>query len=424
MKKTFFCSECGHESWGWLGMCPSCKSWNTFTDNKELIKADSYSFKKLNEINVLNVENAKTSLSEFNRVLGGGIPRGAFLLLSGEPGAGKSTLILSLLRERTYKKSLYISGEESYAQIKSRCERIKIEGDDLILSNETDYKKILDLAKYIKPEIIIIDSIQMLKAGEAIGVGQEKIKEITIELLEFGKKQNTTFILIGHITKAGLVAGPKYIEHMVDITLKLEVDKVEGNRILSSKKNRFGSTDEVGVFEMKANGFRDTQKKHTSIPGLRGRTFAGIIKGNRLFRSEVQTLYVSNTQVGSTYVNGHYESKRLNMLLAIIEKYLKIRIKNKEVYLNIIGHKNYLDNQVDLAVAASLLASYYGIVIPVNYIFMGEIGLSGEIRISKMLKRIKGEEIIITGIDNKDNESYNYIQCANIQELQKVVVAL
>lgn len=426
MKNTFYCSECDYMSHGWLGLCPSCKSWNTFSNMKKENSKKSSAYKKLSDVKADKNVCIPTQISEFDRVLGGGIFKGSLILLSGEPGAGKSTLILTILKSLREKKVFYVSGEESPDQIKLRYDRIGCETDKIFLTQETDYKEIIKMADEIKPDLLIIDSIQTLKSIEAKGLGPGLIKDITKELLEYSNKSGVIIILIGHITKSGQVAGPKYIEHMVDVTLKLEIDNVENYRLLSSTKNRYGSTGEVGIFHLCQTGFKEvSNNKKPRDSSLIGKTYAASIKGRRILSFEVQSLIVKNNSGSSLNVTGPYEQKRLEMLIAIIEKYLKYNFTNKSVFINIVGNKSYVSEHSDLSVIASIISSFRNIKIPSNYKFLGEVGLTGEVRENTMkLNNLNKYDQIVTSIDNVPNQSYNLINCRNINELHKLVLNL
>lgn len=425
MKNTFYCSECDYVSHGWLGLCPSCKSWNTFTDIKKEVNRNSCGYRKLFEVKADKRICFKTNISEFDRVLGGGIFKGSLILLSGEPGAGKSTLILTILKSLIDKKVFYVSGEESSEQIKLRYDRIGCNSDKIYLTSETDYKEIIKMSDELEPNIIIIDSIQTLKSDEAKNSGPGLLKDITKELLEYSKSSGVVIILIGHITKSGQVAGPKYIEHMVDVTLRLDVDNLENYRLLSSSKNRFGSAGEIGVFHLNEKGFDEVNKcKKKMLFSAIGKTYAASIKGRRLFSFEVQSLIVKSNN-STLNITGPYEQKRLEMLIAVIQKYLKLNFTNKNIFINIIGNKNYVSEQSDLSIIASIISSYCNIKIPSSYKFLGEVGLTGEIRTSDIrLNNFDESDNIVTSIDNISNQRYNLNNCRNINELYELVLNL
>ena len=397
VKTTFFCNECGAQYAKWQGQCTSCKSWNTIQEeiiDKSIPKKweSSANYRKvskavkINEI-VYNSEDRLTTLdNEFNRVLGGGIVPGSLILLGGEPGIGKSTLLLQISLNIAF-KTLYVSGEESKNQIKMRSNRIKYNNDNCYILTETNVENIFQHIEKIKPEILIIDSIQTLNTNliDSASGSVSQIKTCTTELINFAKESSTPVLLIGHITKDGNIAGPKILEHMVDTVLQFEGDRNYLYRILRVNKNRFGSTNEIGVYEMSINGLKEINNPSEILitkknQCLSGNAISATIEGMRPFMIEVQAL-VSTAVYGTPQRSATgFNSKRLNMLLAVLEKRAGFKLGVKDVFLNITGGISVEDTAIDLAVIAAILSSNDEIVISKGFCFAAEIGLSGEVR--------------------------------------------
>jgi DNA repair protein RadA/Sms len=394
-KSAFFCQECGYEAPKWLGKCPSCSSWNTFVEEivasgKQSISfsADTRSAKPtlINEIENL-VENRMQLVDvELNRVLGGGLVKGALVLIGGEPGIGKSTLMLQMAIQEPL-NILYVSGEESEQQIRMRAERIGIKNNHCQLLTETNLVNILNHAKALMPEMLIIDSIQTLfySAIDSSPGSVSQVRECTAQLLRFAKETNVPVFLIGHITKDGSIAGPKVLEHMVDAVLQFEGDRNHVYRLLRTVKNRFGSTNELGIYEMQGTGLRMVENpseiliSHTE-GNLSGIAIATTIEGLRPLQVEVQAL-VSSAAYGTPQRSSTgFDAKRLNMLLAVMEKRCGFKLASKDVFLNIAGGIKVDDPAVDLAVTMAVLSSNADIAIPRGITFAAEVGLSGEVR--------------------------------------------
>ena len=412
VKTAFFCQECGTQYPKWLGQCTSCKSWNTLVEEivqKEEKKAwattNTTSSKrvakplKINEISTSKEVRLDTKDQELNRVLGGGLVTGSMILLGGEPGIGKSTLLLQISLKLPY-KTLYVSGEESQQQIKMRAERINPTNDNCYILTETNTQNIFQQIEYIQPDVLIIDSIQTLHTDyiESSAGSVSQIKECTAELTKFAKETGTPVLIIGHITKEGSIAGPKILEHMVDTVLQFEGDRNHVYRILRANKNRFGSTAELGIYEMLGNGLREVSNPSEILISHKDEELSGIaisstIEGVRPLMVEVQAL-VSTAVYGTPQRSATgYNLKRLNMILAVLEKRAGFRLGQKDVFLNITGGINVDDPAIDLAVVASILSSDQDISIAKNYAFAGEVGLSGEIRpVNKIDLRIQEAE--------------------------------
>jgi DNA repair protein RadA/Sms len=410
-KTVYVCQNCGADSPKWIGRCNSCGQWNTYVEEILTKKSGSVSFtsqneparvEKLKDISVQNTTRIDTRDSEFNRVLGGGIVPGSLILLGGEPGIGKSTLVLQLALKLTHLKVLYVSGEESGQQLRLRAERLgggKAIGETLVFT-ETNLQNILTLSNHEKPELIIIDSIQTL-SSENIESSQgsvSQVRECAASLLKFAKETHTPIILIGHITKDGSIAGPKVLEHIVDVVLQFEGDTHHMYRILRSMKNRFGSTYEIGVYEMLGTGLKEISNPSEIFIGrnlekLSGVSVAATMEGIRPLLIEVQSL-VSTAAYGTPQRSATgFDLRRLNMLLAVLEKRANFKLISKDVFLNIAGGIRVDDPAIDLGVISAILSSTVDIAVDNQFCFAGEISLSGEIRpVNRVEQRISEAE--------------------------------
>ena len=398
LKTTFFCQNCGSQYSKWQGQCTACKEWNTITEEviqkpeKSDWKTPSSTTKrvskplKINEIDVSKEARLNTIDNEFNRVLGGGLVQGSLTLLGGEPGIGKSTLLLQISLNLPY-KTLYVSGEESQKQIKMRAERINPNTNNCYILTETKTQNIFKQIEALDPDIVVIDSIQTLHSDyiESSSGSISQIKECTTELIKFAKETSTPVILIGHITKDGNIAGPKILEHMVDTVLQFEGDRNHVFRILRANKNRFGSTNELGIYEMQGSGLREVSNPSEILISqkdeeLSGNAVAATLEGMRPLMIEVQAL-VSTAVYGTPQRSATgFNAKRLNMLLAVLEKRAGFRLGAKDVFLNITGGITVDDPAIDLAVVAAILSSNEDVAIEKDFCFAAEIGLSGEVR--------------------------------------------
>ncbi len=398
VKTTFFCQNCGSQYSKWQGQCTACKEWNTIVEEviqkeeKSGWKLPSSSTKRVSKpLRIQDIDTSKearlnTFDSEFNRVLGGGIVPGSLILLGGEPGIGKSTLLLQVALKMSY-KTLYVSGEESQKQIKMRAERIHSESTNCYILTETKTQNIFKQIEALEPDIVIVDSIQTLHSDyiESSSGSISQIKECTTELIKFAKETATPVILIGHITKDGNIAGPKILEHMVDTVLQFEGDRNHVFRILRANKNRFGSTNELGIYEMQGSGLREVSNPSEILISkkdeeLSGNAIAATLEGMRPLMIEVQAL-VSTAVYGTPQRSATgFNAKRLNMLLAVLEKRAGFRLGTKDVFLNITGGINVDDPAIDLAVVASILSSNEDVSLQKDYCFAAEVGLLGEIR--------------------------------------------
>ncbi|MES2812192.1 MAG: DNA repair protein RadA [Bacteroidota bacterium] len=411
LKTSFFCQSCGSQYAKWQGQCNACKEWNTIVEEiiqkeeKSSWKTETSSVKKaskplkINEIDSGEEIRMNTTDGELNRVLGGGLVPGSLTLLGGEPGIGKSTLLLQISLKLPY-KTLYVSGEESQKQIKMRAERITPNSDNCYILTETKTQNIFRQIEEIEPEIVIIDSIQTLHTDyiESSAGSISQIRETTAELIKFAKETNVPVILIGHITKDGTIAGPKILEHMVDTVLQFEGDRNHVYRILRSLKNRFGSTAELGIYEMQGSGLREVSNPSEILIShkneeLSGTAIASTLEGMRPLMIEIQAL-VSTAVYGTPQRSTTgYNAKRLNMILAVLEKRAGFRLGAKDVFLNITGGISVDDPAIDLAVVAAILSSNEDISIDKDFCFAGEVGLSGEIRpVNRVDQRIQEAE--------------------------------
>ncbi len=398
VKTTFFCQNCGAQYAKWQGQCNACKEWNTIAEEiiqkpeKSDWKTPSKGTKrvskplKIKDIDLSEEARLNSLDNEFNRVLGGGIVPGSLTLLGGEPGIGKSTLLLQISLKLPY-KVLYVSGEESQKQIKMRAERINPENNNCYILTETKTQNIFKQIEELEPEIVIIDSIQTLHTDyiESSSGSISQIKECTTELIKFAKETAIPVILIGHITKDGNIAGPKILEHMVDTVLQFEGDRNHVFRILRAHKNRFGSTNELGIYEMQGSGLREVSNPSEILISkkdeeLSGNAIAATLEGMRPLMIEVQAL-VSTAVYGTPQRSATgFNAKRLNMLLAVLEKRAGFRLGAKDVFLNITGGITVDDPAIDLAVVAAILSSNEDEALQQDFCFAAEVGLSGEIR--------------------------------------------
>ena len=411
VKTTFVCNNCGSNFPKWQGQCTSCKSWNSITeevilkpknntwDTQSVKNIKSSTPQKISNIVYKEEDRLVTSDTELNRVLGGGVVPGSLILLGGEPGIGKSTLLLQIAIRLPY-STLYVSGEESQSQIKMRANRMDHESDDCYVLTEISLESIFKQIEKTKPQILIIDSIQTLKTElvDSAPGSVSQIKTCTSELINFAKKTSTPVIIIGHITKDGNIAGPKILEHMVDTVLQFEGDRNHVYRILRVNKNRFGSTNEIGVYEMNVKGLKEITNPSEILISkknqeLSGNAISATIEGMRPFMIEVQAL-VSTAVYGTPQRSSTgYNSKRLNMLLAVLEKRVGFRLASKDVFLNITGGISVDDTALDLAVVAAVISSNEDLVLNKKYCFAAEVGLSGEIRpVQRLEQRITEAE--------------------------------
>jgi DNA repair protein RadA/Sms len=410
---TFFCKNCGASSAKWIGKCPACGEWNTYVE--EIVHKEKEDFKStwkkegqsisrkpvvIDEVEKGNEKRIPLKDQELSRVLGGGLVPGSVVLIGGEPGIGKSTLLLQVALQFSQLKVLYISGEESESQIKMRAERIPFQNQQCYLFTETSTQKIGKALKELQPDLVVVDSIQTLQSDliDSTPGSISQIKETASDMIRFAKETNTPIFLIGHITKDGTLAGPKLLEHMVDTVLQFEGDRHHVYRILRSTKNRFGSTNEIGIYEMQQGGLREVSNPSEILISQRDEALSGVsisatLEGMRPLLIETQAL-VSAAVYGTPQRNSNgYDAKRLNMLLAILEKKCGLRMGMQDVFVNIAGGLRVEDPGIDLSIVASIVSSYENMPIDNKICFVGEVGLSGEIRaVSRIEQRISEAE--------------------------------
>lgn len=453
IKKAWFCTSCGNESAKWLGRCPSCGEWNTLTE--EIISKESNSSgarsvsflpynnpkpEALSEISFSAEQRISLGNGELDRLLGGGLVPGSMILIGGEPGIGKSTLSLQIPLHSPTLKTLYVSGEESPKQIKLRAQRLGGEHDNCFVLCETLLENILNRAKETQPDLIIIDSIQTVYSQtiESSPGSVSQVRESAAMLLKYAKETNTPVIVIGHITKEGSIAGPKILEHIVDVVLQFEGDTRHSYRILRSIKNRFGSTAELAIFEMINTGLREVSNpSEMLIPmhaeNLSGIAVAAMLDGTRPFLIETQAL-VSTAAYGTPQRSATgFDVRRTNMLLAVLEKRAGFKLSSKDVFLNMAGGLKVTDPACDMAVVCAILSSNFDTPISQRYCFAAEVGLSGEIRpVSQIERRIAEaeklgfEKIFISGYSNisKNKRPGKKIEIIEVKDIPQLVRAL
>lgn len=448
VKKAYFCKNCGFEAPKWLGRCPSCGEWNTFAE--EIIAKESGSVaasianvptsrpQRVSEIQRSDNRRINLGNSEVNRVLGGGMVSGSLILLGGEPGIGKSTLSLQIALTDNGLRCLYVSGEESAEQIKLRASRIGIGNEECIIYTETLLENIVAQIEELQPDFVVIDSIQTIYTNllDSSAGSVSQIRECAATLLKYAKSSGTSIFIIGHITKDGSIAGPKILEHIVDVVLQFEGDGNNVYRILRGIKNRFGATFEIGVFEMLDNGLRAVENpseillSHYDEP-LSGIAVGASADGIRPYLIEVQAL-VSSAAYGTPQRNTTgYDTRRMNMLLAILEKRVGMKMFQKDVFLNFAGGFKVADTGLDLAVVAAVISSYYDRPINEGVCCAGELGLSGEVRPAPRTEqriseaaRLGFKRIIVSGYISKSVKAPKGIEICRINNISQLPKAL
>jgi DNA repair protein RadA/Sms len=406
IKTVFTCQECGYQSPKWLGKCPDCQQWNSFSEEETIkpskaapksISGRESKPKTINEVEHETVHRFQTRIGEFDRVMGGGVTIGSLTLIGGEPGIGKSTLLMEvcgkLLNEYGKEKILYVSGEESESQVAQRSKRLGVNNDGFYIYNETSWQKIIEQVKDLKPKFLVLDSIQTTHSNqvESAAGTLSQIREVTYELMNYAKAYGLTCFIIGHVTKEGQIAGPKILEHMVDTVIYFEGDQLGQYRMLRVMKNRFGNTNEVGIFEMQEKGLVEIKNPsqyflEQSLPGSYGRSLTCILEGSRSLFVEIQALVVENKfAVGRRTTQG-LDSNRVALLVAVIDKYLGIPLSYNDIYVNVVGGMKLTTRENDLSVIASLLSSYYQTPVANDTLFLGEVGLTGEVRSVPMME--------------------------------------
>ena len=444
---VYVCSECGNESPKWLGKCPACNSWNTYYEEKIVKEKGNTERKKLNgEIVKLSdvpksegKQRVKTGYEELDRVLGGGLVPGSLILLGGEPGIGKSTLILQICDKVKFEPgpTLYVSGEESGTQISMRADRLKINNDNILFLGEANIEIVEQAIEDKKPGFMIIDSIQTMYSSDvpAAPGSVSQVREITAQMMKICKQKGITTVIIGHVTKDGTIAGPRVLEHMVDTVLYLEGERYFSYRMLRGVKNRFGSTNEVGLFEMREEGMVEVTNPSELLISERdgnpaGSVVAATLEGTRSMLIELQAL-TTRTAFGLPRRTGlGIEFNRLVLLIAVLEKKLGVHLSEQDVYINVVGGMRLDEPAADLGVALAIISSYKNIPLPKDLVAIGEIGLTGEVRtVSSMEKRIKeaeklGFKTCIIPQNSKKQLKYqgniNIIGVANVNEAMRV----
>ena len=445
-KKAYVCRECGYDAPKWLGKCPSCGAWNTFDELVVAKKGSSVAAavtssavpkakpQRVQDIKTGETKRIDVGQSEVNRVLGGGLVPGSVILVGGEPGIGKSTLALQLALADNGLRTLYVSGEESAEQIKMRAERLGIHNEDCVVYTETLLENIVAQCEAIKPDMVVVDSIQTIYTDlvDASAGSVSQIRECASTLLKYAKGSGTPIFIIGHITKEGTIAGPKVLEHIVDVVLQFEGDGNNTYRILRGIKNRFGATFEIGVFEMLEKGLRSVENpsevllSHYDEP-LSGIAVAATVDGIRPYLLEVQAL-VSQAAYGTPQRNATgYDSRRMNMLLAILEKRVGLKMFQKDVFLNFAGGFKVSDPGLDLAVVAAVLSSYFDRPINDGLALAGEIGLSGEVRPAPRTEqriseaaRLGFKKIVVSGYASLPTKKVKGIEIARINTVSEL----
>lgn len=450
-KTVWYCTSCGNEYPKWMGQCPACGEWNTMVEEPKAAssaKAAAPSRTRayvstekdarpqpLSEINMSEESRFSIGIEEVDRILGGGMVRGSMILIGGEPGIGKSTLALQIPMNCPRIKTLYVSGEESLRQLKLRAQRLGSDDCDCLVLSETLLENIIDRAREVNPDLLIIDSIQTIfsEAIESSAGSVSQVRECAAALLRYAKESNTSVILIGHITKDGAIAGPKILEHIVDVVLQFEGDTRGAYRILRSIKNRFGSTAELSVFEMTGKGLREVSNpSEMLIPmhqeNLSGIAVAAMMDGTRPLLIEIQSL-VSSAAYGMPQRSATgFDVRKMNMLLAVLEKRAGFRLSAKDVFLNVAGGMRISDPACDLAVIAAILSSNFDICVSADSCFSAEVGLSGEIRpVSQVERRISEaaklgfRKIYISSFNKKDsfarNDNIEVVAVSDVAEL-------
>ena len=408
LKTLFVCQSCGFTSPKWIGKCTSCGSWNSLVE--EIVSSGSsqsipqYPSKakpfSLSEIEAGTEKRIDTKNNELNRVLGGGLVPGSLVLLGGEPGIGKSTLLLQTVFLLNDRRCLYVSGEESLSQIKLRAERVGFGDSNCLFVPETQLESILGVIEQVKPEVVIVDSIQTVQTEriESSAGSVTQIRECTAAILKYAKEHNISFILVGHITKDGGIAGPKILEHTVDVVLQFEGDTNYQYRVIRSIKNRFGSTSEIGIFEMQSGGLKEVSNPSEMLlsgnaENLSGVAIASTIEGVRPILVEVQALVSSAAYGVPQRSSNGFDLRRLNMLLAVLEKRAGFRLATKDVFLNIAGGLKITDPALDLAVIIAVLSSNFDLYVDKSVCFAAEVGLTGEVRsVNRVEQRISEAE--------------------------------
>jgi len=404
IKTKYVCQSCGYSSLRWSGKCPECETWSSMVEeiisvdrrksNNAAIKVNDDSYRLITEISLINEARVQTNISELDRVLGGGIVSGSVILIGGDPGIGKSTLMLEVAEKIKDKKILYVSGEESASQIKLRADRLKYKLNNFYILSETNLEIIQAVIEREIPEIVIVDSIQTISRPDVESAPGtiSQLRESTALLMYIAKKNNISVFIVGHITKEGIIAGPKVLEHMVDVVLQFEGERTHAYRILRGIKNRFGSTNEIGIFEMTDEGLKEvlnpsevflSQRNY----GASGCVISASLEGTRPILIEVQALATSTSYGIPQRTSMGFDYKKLNIIIAVLEKKLALFLNKSDIFLNIAGGVKIDEPAIDLAVAISICSSFKDIPVDSDTIVLGELGLSGEVRTISYIDR-------------------------------------
>ncbi len=438
MRMSYECDNCGYQVSKWMGNCSKCRSWNSFLEVEKIIKKSkkNLQIKKINEIFQDSFKRIDTGINEVNRVLGKGLTLGSLTLLGGEPGVGKSTLLMNIVDNlvvNSKRKVLYVSGEESEHQISLRAKRLKISSNSIYLLHTSSWDNIKEALINLKPDFFILDSIQTTRVDDlSSSTGSvSQIKEVTSEILNYCKPNDITGFIIGHVTKEGSIGGPKVLEHIVDTVLYLEGNNENDYKVLRSKKNRFGNTLEIGILEMTNKGFISSKiyndlNKNDTCKKI-GSAISSALEGGRTIIFEIEALVHENKLGNVKRVTQGFDIKRLSMLIAIIEKYFEIPLHFNDIYINIRSDIKINDNSIDLAVIASILSSYYKKAIDSKSIFIGEVSLNGDIKKSrkfeKMIIEIKEHYFkkIVTGnfSEKRGLANLSFVKLASVIELNQ-----
>lgn len=445
-KKIFFCQNCGFESPKWLGQCPACHEWNSFVEelkSKTSTSSTKYSVSKSEILSIKNIiitddHRISSHISELDRVLGGGIVQGSLVLIGGEPGIGKSTLLMQACINLSKNTNLlYVSGEESASQIKSRADRIGETSEKFLLFCDGNLENILEAIHKTSPKIVVIDSIQTIVSGDISSAAGSvsQVREVTARILRVAKEQNITFFIIGHVTKEGMVAGPRVLEHMVDTVLYFEGDNNNLYRILRSVKNRFGAANEIGVFEMSGKGLIEVNNPSgfmiNDSSENSGTVITSVIEGSRTLLVEIQALISESVFQIPRRTSYGIDYNRVNLLLAVLEKRARLKLIGCDAYVNVAGGFKLNEPAVDLAIVSAIISSYANIPVNSKTVVLGEVGLSGEIRaVNRVANRVNEalnlgfDTVILPYANAKDVKEYKnikFVYVKNVEDILRVI---
>lgn len=437
-KTVFMCQECGYESSGWLGKCPACLAWNTFVEQIEIKSSGVSTANKkiepmyINDVKIITEQRFSTGMKELDRVLGGGMVPGSLILVGGDPGIGKSTLLLQICDRVEHDTSIfYVSGEESISQIKLRAERLDVKNDNILIVSEVNFKAIEELIVSKKPEIVIIDSIQTIYNDELTSApgSVSQVREVTLGFMRIAKDLGVTIILVGHVTKEGAIAGPRVLEHMVDTVLYFEGEKHLNYRVLRAVKNRFGSTNEIGIFEMKDSGLMEIDNPSSVMlsgrPGtVPGSVVVSSLEGTRPMLIEVQALVCfTNFGMPRRMATG-IDYNRITLLMAVLEKRAGMQMNNFDAYVNIVGGIRVDEPACDLGVLTAIASSFKNKAVDINTCLVGEVGLTGEVRaVSQIDKRVIEAERMgfnVCIIPDGNKKSVKHVQGISIKPVENI----